>query len=295
MTQFERYQQELSKEYQRKFFMVVNEQDGDIDAALIDLKKEVERIVRRNTRFDNVDEGSIRTPLKEAIIAFMVLYGSTLTDYNVNVVRLQGELMLKRLEQYDNGVFNDMVEKGTGALIVDTRKYFLKADNAIDGRSVADRIRFVQAGALKVVNDIITTDIKDEVGAKQLISDIQNYIRKDDRKLWVGPFDWYRTRFGYKVNVVPVGRPMGSIDYNVFRIARTEINNSWRNATIKLNEGKRWVTGYRWNLSYSHPKQDICDDWAIPVYKTEKELPDGHPHCMCYVTADMVDPSEIDI
>lgn len=54
-----------------------------------------------------------------------------------------------------------------------------------------------------------------------------------------------------------------------------------------------WVKQEQVNLSASHPKEDICDEWADagPQPKGTYVLP-AHPHCLCYKTAVMQDEDE---
>jgi len=89
--------------------------------------------------------------------------------------------------------------------------------------------------------------------------------------------------------------------YNAMRIARTEVNNVQREASVmsvsdSSGRLKSYVTGVRWNLSASHPSADICDVWAaggsenLPagVY-LPGDVPIDHPHGLCYVTPELVD------
>lgn len=79
---------------------------------------------------------------------------------------------------------------------------------------------------------------------------------------------------------------------NSIRVARTEMIRAHHQALLKTHGEKRWVAGFKWNLSGAHKKRDICDDLAaghsegMPegVY-TVDEFPDiPHPHCTCYQT-----------
>jgi hypothetical protein len=82
----------------------------------------------------------------------------------------------------------------------------------------------------------------------------------------------------------------GGIRYAAMRLSRTEINNAAHAVTIDAQRGKPWVEGMQWRLSSSHPKPDICDQYArggpggkglYPVADTPGK---PHPHCFCYVT-----------
>jgi hypothetical protein len=89
----------------------------------------------------------------------------------------------------------------------------------------------------------------------------------------------------------------GGVSYAAMRLGRTELNNAFHSA--QLAEADRdWVNGVKWNLSNSHPRTDICNIYAE---HKEDELPRGvwskgsvpskpHPHCLCYMTYDMMSP-----
>jgi len=87
----------------------------------------------------------------------------------------------------------------------------------------------------------------------------------------------------------------GGASYAAMRLGRTEINNAHHDTTIRLTEDKPWVNGYKWNLSGSHPRPDICNIYAErnSGLFTKKTVPSKpHPQCLCYLTVEMDDPDE---
>lgn len=84
----------------------------------------------------------------------------------------------------------------------------------------------------------------------------------------------------------------GGASYSAMRLARTEINNAFHNAQIAVGKTMPGVTGVKWNLSGSHPKPDVCNQYAEEdhdnlgsgVYKPENVPPKPHPHCFCFLT-----------
>jgi len=74
-------------------------------------------------------------------------------------------------------------------------------------------------------------------------------------------------------------------------IARTESANAYHKAQIMLTEDDQDLVGYRWILSKSHPKPDICDYLANVNYgygkgihpKDKVPREKAHPNCMCYL------------
>jgi hypothetical protein len=81
--------------------------------------------------------------------------------------------------------------------------------------------------------------------------------------------------------------------YQAMRIARTEVNNAYREATILAAKDpdtgalKPHLLGVRYALSGSHPTPDICDIWAThdsghgPGVYAPDEVPIDHPNGLC--------------
>jgi hypothetical protein len=91
----------------------------------------------------------------------------------------------------------------------------------------------------------------------------------------------------------------GGASYAAQRLARTEINNAYHETTKALDINKPWVDGQKWNLSGSHGKPDICNQYADDdngdgpgVYPPDDTPSKPHPHCFCFITAVTVSPKE---
>ena len=88
----------------------------------------------------------------------------------------------------------------------------------------------------------------------------------------------------------------GGASYAAMRLARTEINNAFHQTAIRYTREMPWVEGYRWNLSGSHGRPDVCNDMAEHseglgrgVYGKAGAPGKPHPHCLCYITTESVD------
>lgn len=77
--------------------------------------------------------------------------------------------------------------------------------------------------------------------------------------------------------------------YYIKRVVRTETANAHHEARIITTESDPEIIGYRWRLSGTHPKPDICDWYAScefglgrgvwPKDRVPRSV--AHPHCMC--------------
>lgn len=93
-------------------------------------------------------------------------------------------------------------------------------------------------------------------------------------------------------------RTPGGVRYAAMRLARTEINNAFHYTSIRYTREMPWVLGYQWHLSGSHPKPDICNQYAdkdhdnmgTGVFKKRNVPSKPHPHCFCYITPVTVPP-----
>lgn len=84
--------------------------------------------------------------------------------------------------------------------------------------------------------------------------------------------------------------------YHAIVIARTEGAEAFREGLVtRAEQMPDLVRGIKWNLSTSHPRKDVCDEYATQdkyglgagVYPP-KELPSvPHPGCMCYWTMEL--------
>lgn len=90
----------------------------------------------------------------------------------------------------------------------------------------------------------------------------------------------------------------GGLRYSAMRLSRTEINNAAHAVAIDAQRGKPWVQGMKWNLSGSHGRPDICDQYAHGgvkgdgVYPVEQTPAKPHPHCFCWPTPEVDDEED---
>lgn len=294
--EFTQKDEKSADEYRKRFVRLTVAQDNEVEDRIDEIREEVSRLVKNNSGNEIRDEGKISSGLAAILATFASLYLSTLVKFNTETANVVGEQQKEIIfSKYKSDGIRGEVSRDVGNLTELIRKTFPYRSFPTDGITVGDRIKSLEGGSLKTARDILSVGIKEGKSAKQIAEDLDNYLKPKDSKTWVGPFDWYRDRFGYKINKVPKDRPAGSLYFNSLRISRTEINYTYRQSTVLVHRNKKWVNGYIWNLSPSHPAHDICDDWAAnSPYKDEKEiLALGHPFCMCFITVDLVDESDL--
>lgn len=77
-------------------------------------------------------------------------------------------------------------------------------------------------------------------------------------------------------------------------VVRTEAARAHAAAFVESTKDQPWVKGYRWELSASHPRPDVCDLFANQaidglgpggyLLDSVPQLP-AHPNCLCFTTA----------
>lgn len=70
-------------------------------------------------------------------------------------------------------------------------------------------------------------------------------------------------------------------EYRSIRLARSEINMSYRTAEQKRWSQMDFVLGYEIKTSSTHTNEDICDELQ-GVYPKDFDWVGWHPNCMCY-------------
>jgi hypothetical protein len=85
----------------------------------------------------------------------------------------------------------------------------------------------------------------------------------------------------------------GGASYAAMRLGRTEINNAFHTTQTRSYAKQPWITGVKWNVSGSHPRPDICneyadndhDDLGAGVFRPNNVPGKPHPQCLCHITA----------
>lgn len=84
----------------------------------------------------------------------------------------------------------------------------------------------------------------------------------------------------------------GGASYAAMRLGRTELNNSFHQASREQYAANPFVSMVLWKLSTSHPRADDCDG-LVGRYRPD-EVPDKpHPQCFCYTTPAVMSKSEL--
>lgn len=155
-----------------------------------------------------------------------------------------------------------------------------------DGWKLSDRIWTVDKVMRQNLHGMVEQCVNQGISAVEFSRAVETYLTE------TGP--------AWTTKIKPSVTGRGTIKYNALRLARTETNNAYRAAQALSAENSVLVKGIKWNLSRSHPKYDICDEWAKQdlyglgpgVYPSDK-LPPGHPNCLCFLTDVLYEGAEL--
>lgn len=137
-----------------------------------------------------------------------------------------------------------------------------------NGYRLSDRIWRTSISTRRYIDQLIEAGIRRGLSATK-IADMA------ERALWPGR-KLIRTTAPYGLDA----------SFDAMRLARTEIARAAGVADSAAANMNPFVDSYEVVLSSSHPKADICDDWAsggpYPKSDTEHVTP-AHPQCLCYM------------
>lgn len=284
----------------KAFLRLALAQDVDVDVLIEELDDDFDKLMTKYSSGDQINQTTIDRAIPVIIGGFILAYLTVLKRYNRDVAEVAAIGEFDRIARLYGSVL------GVGSLLRafrnetinygdDVYKRLLYRKSFDDGRMLAQRLKIMEAGSVKTVRNIVAVGIKDGESALLVAEKIKAYVDPRLTKRKLAPWALFRKRFDRATSFVPKNIPSGSIGYNAIRIARTEINHSYRHTVVDLNRDKPWHKGWYWRLSASHPKPDICDTWAeYGLYKEEAGLPVGHPNCFCYIEPATMTQSEFE-
>lgn len=153
---------------------------------------------------------------------------------------------------------------------------------AIDGKVAQTIVK-------KATNQILTGSLyRDNIGLEQrLLLNVANDMANLDMIL----FKKFDDTSADEIADLLMDNKIYFSRQDALRTARTSINQSFHLSTIESSKNNPAVNAVQWNLSSSHPMDDICDEYATDnsdglgpgIYKPDN-VPLSHPNCLCYLT-----------
>lgn len=283
----------------------MNKLDAETRRQLKMYNEDIQRILLKHMRgseFVNKEEMFLK--LTRAALLFTSGFATNLLVRNIiagkKAVSNDNKSIIRRLVEAGANIkkvhaYFDNNEEQHGKFLEDTFLYRNFPGTKIN---VSRRIKTVGDGSYKVVRNIIELGIRDGQSSWEIAKEIEQYVIPNQNNKRVAPWTISRRKFNKPISYVPKGIPAGSVEYNAFRIARSELAATYQQAPYITNHGKWYVEGFRWVLSRSHPETDTCDDYAahdegigIGIWRKIPKLP--HPHCLCHTQTKTIPNQEM--
>ncbi len=157
-----------------------------------------------------------------------------------------------------------------------------------DNKTFSNRIWDLRNHSKTVISETVSSGVLRGESARNMVKRLQKYLLGYEELMTGVPEEDVIAR-------KRLMRGRGDLRYNAMRLARTEINNAFREANVLSASKAPWVEGVKWNLSASHPKADICDVWASQdlygmgagIYPPQS-TPRDHPNGLCFQTDKLI-------
>ncbi len=281
-----------TKGLDRKYVQYLIELEAQVNKELDLLSSDLQKALKKASKSGKV------TKVKQFNKASAVIVDKYFDTYEITVSEASGTIASHKAGLQVNQMkpifakleFNTPIER-MEAKVAGYNAYYQKElltrrVPALGNYTFTERIKSLKKGTTTVVRSIVHNGVKDGLSAKEMAKQIDTYV-KPTGKQRVRPLDVVRKRLGRPKTYTPTRLPVGSVQYNSIMIARTESAFTYRQSTVDFYKTETWIKGYRWVLSGSHTKRDICNTWATHgLYKKDgSDLPSGHPNCLCDVHA----------
>lgn len=275
-----------TKGLDREYILLVLQLESEIDGLSRRTAEKMAKAVlkQRSATAPLRDQDSLITELVGLLALYFKDLNSKILNAQVGIATVRADNaakiflpILRNVRAYNEA---NKLAAELKAFPENVRKTYAYYKHGPDMKNYEGRIKSVQQGAEKTVRNIVENGVKKGLSADQIAKKIEQYVNPSPTARPTRPYDEYRERFSKPQNSKVTNVRPGSVRTNARMIARTETAEVYRNATERIYGKKRWVKGYRWVLSNSHPKTDICDSLAHEYSKNDSR-PWSHPHCVC--------------
>ena len=152
-----------------------------------------------------------------------------------------------------------------------TVETLIKGEYYKDGLTLDKRIWNINKSNRNDINKLIEQNILRGANSRKLAKEVEKYVN---------PFK--------RTDAKTVVSGMSTkVSYQAQRLARTSITHAFAETTINNAKTNPFNVGLKWNLSPSHERDDICDEYADRIFKPE-EYPLEHPNGHCYPTEENI-------
>lgn len=283
---------------------LIEDLDDETQKILARYNSQLHQILKEHSRGDQInDTDALFKKIAKAALFFGGVFALVLVAYNSKAAKISitknNDLLWEEFKRLGaNNAAKKALNQQRDRIVSHIEKTVLNRQFPGTKVSLTGRITTLRNGSERVVHNIITVGIKEGKSSWQIAKEIEAYVTPNPKGLRVAPWTITRRELGKPISYIPKGVPAGSVEYNAMRIARTETVFSYQQAPYLADKDKWYYNGTLWMLSRSHPKDDICDDYAAHeeglgrgVWRVPPHIP--HPHCMCTTQTQTVPTEEM--
>ncbi|KEH84588.1 hypothetical protein [Clostridium novyi] len=214
--------------------------------------------------------------LNEIVQIYVSKLDGKLNDVIEGIIKSSSEIASSTSLAYYESITDDiklrsMFNKSVIKTSSNTVKKLVQGSYYEDGKTLDHRIWNITKKNANDIDTLIKVNISKGANARELAKQVDKYVnplKRTEAKTFVS---------GMSKNV----------SYQAQRLARTSITHSFAETTIENAKNNPFNIGLKWNLSSSHPRHDICDDYAGKVFQPE-DAPLQHCNCLCYFTEENI-------
>lgn len=161
------------------------------------------------------------------------------------------------------------------------------------GLNLSQRVWNIQNGTKEQLELLMSSGITEGRAAARMAPDIRRYLKEPNKQFRrIRDKQTGKLKLSNPAKDYHPGRGVYRSSYrNALRLARNEVNMSYRHSDTLRREKLPFVTGITVHLSNSHPTYDICDELQGD-YPKQFNFGGWHPNCICYTTAKLLPKKE---
>lgn len=212
---------------------------------------------------DAIRQAQLRVAANQIMNALWKNVGRTATRGKLAAVERAGQLGIAQLAELLGGVADEALLRSTEAAARRAVERAIARLSGVEARELSARVFANQALSEGRISRLINSALARNLTARELAREARRFI---------------------------LPTTSGGASYAAFRLARTEINNSFHAASVSVYDSSPYIDKVAWSLSRSHPRPDVCDQIrASGPYNPEDVPSKPHPQCFCYIYPAPVD------
>ncbi len=150
------------------------------------------------------------------------------------------------------------------------------------GKQLSDRVWNITKQLRFEFEYAVDIGIRNGIPAAEISRDIRKYLKEPNKLFRRVRGDDGKLRLSKAAKAYKPGRGVYRSSYkNAMRLARTETNMAFHEATFKKVQTLDFVVGIRIETSTNHPIPDMCDLLA-GEYPKDFKFTNWHPNCRCH-------------